>query len=105
MQGERHSGSGARGAGEGLGADVASEGELAVSLRAGATPAALVVHGNNKSDGDLEAALAAGAGLVVLDHPQEAAQLERLAGTAGRVQRVLLRVTPGIVAGKRTARS
>ncbi|HEX5261358.1 MAG TPA: diaminopimelate decarboxylase [Gaiellales bacterium] len=82
---------------EGLGADVASEGELAVALRAGATPSALVVHGNNKSDRDLEAALAAGAGLVVLDHPQEAAQLERLAGSEGRVQRVLLRVTPGIV--------
>jgi len=83
---------------EGLGADVASEGELAVALRAAAAPPALVVHGNNKSDRDLEAALAAEAGLVVLDHPQEALQLERLAATVGRVQRVLLRVTPGIVA-------
>ena len=83
---------------EGLGADVASEGELAVALQAGAAPPALVVHGNNKSDRDLEAALAAAAGLVVLDHPQEARQLERLAAAAGRVQRVLLRVTPGIVA-------
>ncbi|HEU0194027.1 MAG TPA: diaminopimelate decarboxylase [Gaiellales bacterium] len=83
---------------QGLGADVASEGELAAALRAGAAPEWLVVHGNNKSDRDVEAALDAAAGLVVLDHPEEAAQVERLAASAGRVQQVLLRVTPGIVA-------
>jgi diaminopimelate decarboxylase len=84
--------------GEGLGADVASEGELAAALAAGADPATVVVHGNNKSDADLSAAVAAGCGLVVLDHPRELDQLDRIAADHGVVQRVLVRVTPGIEA-------
>jgi diaminopimelate decarboxylase len=75
---------------EGLGADVASEGELAAALRA------VVVHGNNKSDADLAAAVTARAGLIVVDHLGELDQLERIAAEAGRVQPVLVRVTPGI---------
>ena len=85
-------------AGEGLGADVASEGELAAAVRAGVEPARIVVHGNNKSPADLGSAIAAGAGLIVADHPQELEQIEALAAEAGRVQRVLVRVTPGIEA-------
>jgi diaminopimelate decarboxylase len=81
---------------EGLGADVASEGELALALAAGADGEGLIVHGNNKSDADLAAALAAGAGLIVADHPAELDQIDRLAAAAGREQAVLVRVTPGI---------
>ena len=81
---------------EGLGADVASAGELAAALRAGADPAQVIVHGNNKSDADLAAAVGAGCGLVVVDHFGELEQLDRIAGEAGRVQPVLVRVTPGI---------
>lgn len=83
---------------EGLGADAASAGELAAALAAGVDAAAVIVHGNNKSDEDLAAALAAGCGLVVVDHMAELDQLERLATAAGRVQPVLVRVTPGIEA-------
>ncbi|MDX6520107.1 MAG: diaminopimelate decarboxylase, partial [Gaiellales bacterium] len=83
---------------EGLGADVASAGELAAALRAGVEPELIVVHGNNKSPADLAAAITAGAGLVVVDHLHELEQIDRLAGEAGRVQRVLVRVTPGIEA-------
>ena len=83
---------------EGLGADVASEGELASALRAGVEPELIVVHGNNKSRADLASAITAGAGLVVVDHMLELEQIDRLAGEAGRVQRVLVRVTPGIEA-------
>ncbi len=83
---------------QGLGADAASEGELAAALAAGADPAQVVLHGNNKSDADLRAAVAAGCGLVVVDHPGELDQLDRIAGEAGVVQRVLVRVTPGIEA-------
>jgi diaminopimelate decarboxylase len=83
---------------EGLGADVASAGELAAALRAGVDPASVVVHGNNKSDADLETAVAARAGLVVVDHLRELEQLERIAAEAGRVQPVLVRITPGIAA-------
>ena len=81
---------------EGLGADVASAGELAAAALAGADPAGLIVHGNNKSDADLEAAIGAGAGLLVLDHAEEPVRVERLAAAHGRVQQVAVRVTPGI---------
>ncbi len=83
-------------AGEGLGADVASAGELAAARAAGVPGERLVVHGNNKSDDDVRAALEAEAGLLVLDHDGELDQVERLAAAAGRVQPVAVRVTPGI---------
>ena len=38
---------------QGLGADAASEGELAAALRAGVKPESVVIHGNNKSRADL----------------------------------------------------
>jgi diaminopimelate decarboxylase len=82
---------------EGLGCDVASGGELHLALRAGFDPARLYLHGNAKSDAELEQALAAGVGTVVVDHPEEAHRLAALV-RAGRRQRVLLRVTPGVEA-------
>jgi diaminopimelate decarboxylase len=75
----------------GVGADVSTAGELAFALRAGVPAELLVVHGNNKSDGELEAAARADAGLVVLDAPDEPSR----AAAAG-VRTVLLRLTPGI---------
>jgi diaminopimelate decarboxylase len=80
---------------EGLGCDVASGGELHLALQAGFDPARLYLHGNAKSDAELAMALAAGVGTVVLDNPAEAERLEALV-PAGRRQRVLLRVTPGV---------
>jgi diaminopimelate decarboxylase len=52
------------------------------------------MHGNNKTEAELEQALAAGVGHVIVDSFDEIDRLERVA--AGRPQRVLLRVTPGI---------
>jgi diaminopimelate decarboxylase len=80
---------------EGLGCDVASGGELHLALRAGFDPARLYLHGNAKSDDELEMALGAGVGTVVVDHPAEAERLEARVPD-GRRQRVLLRVTPGV---------
>ena len=78
---------------EGLGADVTSLGELAIALRAEIPGERLIVHGNNKSVEELEAAARAGAWLVVLDAPDEI----ELAAAAG-VERVLVRTTPGVEA-------
>jgi diaminopimelate decarboxylase len=75
---------------EGLGADVSTLGELTFARRAGIPTERLVVHGNNKSDAELEAAREA---LVVLDSLEE---VERAA--AAGVRRVLVRVTSGIEA-------
>jgi diaminopimelate decarboxylase len=80
-------------AGEGLGADVSTLGELVFALRAGIPGDRLVVHGNNKSDEELRAAAEAGTGLVVLDALDE---VDRAA--AAGVRRVLVRVTSGIEA-------
>jgi diaminopimelate decarboxylase len=52
------------------------------------------MHGNNKTEAELESALERGVGHIVVDSFDEIDRLERLA--AGRRQRVLLRVTPGI---------
>jgi diaminopimelate decarboxylase len=88
---------------EGLGVDVSSEGELAAALAAGADPERIVVHGNAKTDADIDAAVAAGCGLVVLDGPDEAARVAASASRLGRRQPVALRLTPGIEAGAHAA--
>src|SRR4051812_28362461 len=77
---------------EGLGCDVASGGELTLALAAGFDPAAIVLHGNAKSEAELQMAVDAGVGHVVLDNLDELDRLERLTDR----QRVLLRITPGV---------
>jgi diaminopimelate decarboxylase len=83
---------------EGLGADVSTLGELEYATRADVPGERIVLHGNNKSDEELEAAVRAGVGLVVLDALDE---VER-AAEAG-VRQVLVRVTPGIEADTHAA--
>jgi diaminopimelate decarboxylase len=75
---------------EGVGADVSTLGELAFAQAAGIARDRILFHGNNKSDEELRAAAAAGA-TVVLDAPDEPAR----AASAG-VERVLVRLTPGV---------
>jgi diaminopimelate decarboxylase len=75
---------------EGIGADVSTIGELAYAQAAGIDGSRLVFHGNNKSDEELAAAARVGA-VVVLDAPDEHAR----AAAAG-VERVYVRLTPGV---------
>lgn len=83
---------------EGLSLDVCSGGELAVALHAGFPAERIALHGNNKSVAELEAAVAAGVGHVVVDSLIEIERLEAVAGRAGVVQDVLVRVTVGVEA-------
>ncbi|MUL84847.1 MULTISPECIES: diaminopimelate decarboxylase [unclassified Mycolicibacterium] len=83
---------------EGLSLDVATGGELAVALHAGFPPERITVHGNNKSVAELTAAVKAGVGHVVLDSMIEIERLDAIAGEAGIVQDVLVRVTVGVEA-------
>jgi diaminopimelate decarboxylase len=90
-------------AAEGIACDVASGGELALALRGGFDPARIYLHGNAKSLQELNEALDAGVGHVVLDSPDDIDRLERIAGErggpaggAGGRQAVLIRVTPGV---------
>jgi diaminopimelate decarboxylase len=75
---------------EGVGADVASSGELAFARVAELSGHELVAHGNNK-DGRFLAEAAREQAPVVLDAPDEA----ELAAAAG-AERVLVRVTLGV---------
>ncbi len=81
---------------EGLGVDVASGGELALALRAGFAPEAIELHGNAKTVAELEQALDAGVGTIVVDNLDEVERLLTLLEGRGAVQRVQLRVAPGV---------
>jgi diaminopimelate decarboxylase len=85
-------------AGEGLGIDVCTAGELAIALRAGVDPQRLALHGNNKSVEELRLAVEAGVGRIVLDSYLEIDRLAELAGGAGVRPKVLIRVTVGVEA-------
>lgn len=81
---------------EGLAIDVASGGELAVALAAGVDPALIGFHGNNKSERELERAVAAGVGTIIIDSEIETDRLAAAAARAGIRQRVRLRVNSGV---------
>ena len=80
---------------EGLGVDVSGGGELVMALAAGMDPAKVVLHGNAKSDEDVEMAVRAGVGTVVIDNFDDIDRLERL---STHEQGVLVRVIPGVEA-------
>jgi diaminopimelate decarboxylase len=83
---------------EALGLDIVSGGELYVALRAGFPAERMHLHGNAKPRAELEQALAAGIGKIVVDTLDELDLLARL--TAGRAvpQAILLRLSPDITA-------
>ncbi|MEV0467399.1 diaminopimelate decarboxylase [Nocardia tengchongensis] len=83
---------------EGLHLDVCSGGELAVALHAGFPAERIALHGNNKSVPELELAVEAGVGDVVVDSLIEIERLEAVAKRAGKVVDVLVRVTVGVEA-------
>ena len=69
---------------EGLWLDVASGGELYTALSADFPAERLILHGNNKSPAELEAALRAGVGLIAVDNEVELAILAVLARAMGK---------------------
>ena len=82
----------------GIGIDVSTGGEMAVALAGGIDPAKIEVHGNNKSIGEIENAISVGVETIVIDSLYEIDRVAEAAQRAGKVQRVLLRITPGIQA-------
>ena len=83
---------------DGLFLDVCSAGELAVALRAGVPPERIGMHGNNKSDAEIERAVSVGVGRVIVDSLPEIERLAEVAGRFGVRQPVLVRVTVGVEA-------
>jgi len=87
---------------EGLHLDVAGGGEIITALAAGADPSRMVLHGNAKTDEELELAVANGVGLVVIDNIDDIDRLERIV-ESGRRQDCLVRVIPGVQANTHAA--
>ncbi|OBJ51702.1 diaminopimelate decarboxylase [Mycobacterium sp. 1423905.2] len=83
---------------EGLSLDVCSGGELAVALHAKFPPERIALHGNNKSVSELTAAVKAGISHIVVDSMTEIERLDTIAGEAGVVQDVYVRLTVGVEA-------
>jgi diaminopimelate decarboxylase len=75
----------------GLGADVASGGELATALRAGIPPERIVMTGPGKRDVELAAAVRVGIRAITVESPGELARLGAIARDAGRRQPIMLR--------------
>ena len=83
---------------EGIGVDVVSGGELYTALRAGFPADKITMHGNNKLPYEIEQALDAHIGMIVVDSHSEADFIEREAEKRGIVQNVLIRINPGVEA-------
>jgi diaminopimelate decarboxylase len=84
---------------EGLWCDVASGGELYLALNAGFVAERIVMHGNAKSEAELQMALDGRVGLIVVDNFDELDRLERLTvegAHGGEPQDILIRVTPDV---------
>ncbi|MBF8289762.1 MAG: hypothetical protein HW391_730 [Chloroflexi bacterium] len=75
----------------GLGADVASAGELATAIRASIEPGRIVMTGPGKRDDELQAAVAAGIRAVTVESPGELVRLETIAARVGRRVPIMLR--------------
>jgi diaminopimelate decarboxylase len=67
-----------------------------VALAAGFPAARCHFHGNNKGEQELREAIHARVGRIIVDNFYELEMLDRLARTAGKVQQIILRLSPGV---------
>ncbi|MFK0001290.1 diaminopimelate decarboxylase [Paenarthrobacter sp. NPDC090522] len=81
---------------EGLRLDTCSGGELAVAARAGVPGGNLSLHGNNKSDAEINRALDMKLGRIVVDSLDELERVAKIASSRGETAKVMLRLTPGV---------
>ncbi|MDR3636197.1 MAG: hypothetical protein P4L84_20515 [Isosphaeraceae bacterium] len=80
--------------GQGLGAEVASAGELAIALRAGALASRVIAAGPAKSKDDLRGYVGRGVWLINVESWNELERLSHAAREAGRRVVVALRINP-----------
>ena len=81
---------------EGMCVDVVSPGEIFTAYKAGFPMERAWFHSNNKTDEDIRFAMEHDVGTFVIDSTEELLAVDRIAGERGRVQKVMLRLTPGI---------
>ena len=81
---------------EGMGIDVVSSGEIYTAWKAGYPLEQAYFHSNNKTDWDIAFAMDCGVGCFVVDNREELDAIDRIAAEKGKIQPILLRLTPGI---------
>lgn len=81
---------------ENLHIDLVSSGELHTALSVGFPVENSFFHGNNKTNYDIKLAVDAGVGYIVVDCSEEVEAVNKYCANAGKKQKVLLRVSPGV---------
>ena len=79
-----------------VGLDVCTGGELAVALAADFPASDIEFHGNNKSEAEITTAIKEGVGTIVIDSFDELSRVAKIATEFKKIQKVYLRLTPGI---------
>lgn len=81
---------------ENMGLDVVSGGELYTASKAGFPMENVHFHGNNKTNAELAMALELGVGKIVVDNLYELDRLNDMARQTGKVQKISMRIKPGV---------
>ena len=82
----------------GLSLDVCTGGELEIAIAAKFPPSRMEFHGNNKSVPEIRRAIEVGVDLIVVDSEIELERISLIASELQRVQKILVRLTPGVEA-------
>lgn len=82
----------------GIGMDAVSDGELFTIKHSGFPMERVYMHGNNKSDAELEMCIDYGVGTIIVDNFDELKRLEEICEIKDAKVKALLRVNPGIEA-------
>ena len=81
---------------ENMAIDLVSSGEICTAKKASFPMEKSFFHGNNKTDADISYAMENGVGYFVADNIEELRAIDRLAKEKDIIQKVILRLTPGI---------
>jgi diaminopimelate decarboxylase len=81
---------------EGMGLDVVSGGELFTATSVGFPAERIYFHGNNKTSAELKQAIDYGVGKIIVDNILELETLNELASAAGKKEKIIMRIKPGI---------
>ena len=83
---------------EGLCLDVVSGGELYTACKSGYPMEKIYFHGNNKTPEEIRMGIEYGVGIFIVDNYNELNKVSRIATELGKIQKIYLRITPGIAA-------
>lgn len=81
---------------ENIGVDVVSSGELYTALSADFPAEKIFFHGSSKTDFDISYGIDNGVGYFIVDNVEELERISFYAGKKGVIQKILLRLAPGI---------